>query len=229
MNVNMGIDFNLEIRKSISRAQNDELRSQALQSYAEDCLPKLHRAIQLPEPAQADALANFIRRYIEHVPDFLDALTEIAKSAGIYDFIAKIVHIAQSFFLSPPELLREHRGLQALIDESYLAHRLMEEINDRIMLSCGIPLIPMDMTRSNIIIHCLLGEDFANELDLAVHYAIEQLFANQACINDPTFRAYITLYKAEGWTDLFTSWSCLAGDSSIAIELLRPPMPKSLH
>ena len=219
----------MEIRASIDQARHMESESNSLHNYVLSRIPALHHTIQLSGNDSAETLIDFLTRYIEHVPDFLDALIELAKSVGIYNLIDKIVNIAQSFFISPPDLLNDHNGLHALVDEAYLAHRLMEEVNDRIMAKCGMPLIPMDMTLSNIIVHNVLGEDFANQLDLAVHYSIEVLFQDMSELNSPEFRAYVALHKAEGWTDMLNEWPCLAGDNSITLSLEDRPDPSALH
>lgn len=222
-------DRNLLIRASIDHAMNDEAKTRSLHRYVEAKLPKLHHTIELPEGDSAQALVAFLSRYIEHVPDFLDALIDIAKTAGVYSFIDKIIDIAQSYFRNPPELVDDHAGLLALVDEAYLAHRLMEEVNDRILMASGIPLIPMDMTLSNIIVHSLLDDDFANQLDLAVYYSIETLFSRFTEFDNPEFQAYVALHKTEGWEDVLQKWPCLAGDSSIALNFESASEPVSLH
>lgn len=227
----MGTDKNVLIRACIDHATESETQVSSLQRYVETRLPNLHPSIELPTHNQAHTLTHFLSRYIDHVPDFLEALIEISKSAGIYNFISDIIDIAQSYFAEPPEPIADHQGLLALVDEAYLAHRLMEEVNDRIMMKCGIPLIPMDMALSNIIVHSLLGDEFANQLDLAVLYSIESLFEQTDMLDNTDFRAYIALHKAEGWTDILNEWPCLAGDSSIALTFEDAPKtePSKLH
>lgn len=222
-------DRNLLIRASIDHALANETTTNSLQHYVAAKLPYLHRTIQLPELSSVETLVAFLNRYIEHVPDFLDALIELSKSAGIFPFIAKIVDIAQSFFKTPPELLDDHSGMIALVDEAYLAHRLMEEINDRFISKCGIPLIPMDMTMSNIIVHSLMEPDFANKLDLAVHYSIEALFENFGELDNAELMTFTTLHHSEGWGDMLNNWPCLAGDSSIALDFEPQTLRISVH
>ena len=214
----MGKETNLLIRDSIVQAHNEELQTHSLQCYLES--RSLHRSISLPGDNTTEALVNFLERYINHVPDFLDALIDVSKAAGIYPFISKIIHVAQSFFISPPELLNDHKGLLALVDEAYLAHRLMEEVNDQIMMRCGIPLIPMDLTVSNLIVHSLLDEQFANQLDMAVMLSMDTLFEDFTGIEHPEFKTYIATHKLNGWEEIVQEWPCLAGDSAITLDLL---------
>lgn len=224
-----GVQYILTIRLSIKKARQHEEQTHALESYLEEKVANLHHCIKLPSQHKAKALVHFVIRYIEHVPDFIEALTELSKKAGIYDSTRNFLDIAEDYFLRPPELIQEHNGLHALIDEAYLAHRLLEEINDRLMMDIGSPLAPMDMTLSNIIIHELLGEEFANQLDLAVHYAVESLFESKVLLSNPKFRAYIHHYTDQPWDNHLQQWPCLAGDSSIELDLSTRSYCQLLH
>lgn len=212
----------LHIRQSIALAREHEKESQQLQKFLRARLPSLHPSIALPQDNAVQALLEFVERYIEHVPDFLEALQEFMREANIYDYGKTFIAIAEDFFLQPPELVREHFGLQALIDEAYLAHRLVEEINDRLELSCGTLLAPMDMTLSNIIVHDILGEEFANQLDLAVHYAVEALFAQDDLANQAQCSNWLADQHANRWREALKRWPSLAGDNSIRINLREP-------
>ena len=219
----------LQIRDCIKEAQENERETRSLEGYLETKLPQMHHAIKLPEGNHAQAMVRFLTSYIEHVPDFVDALTEISIKAGIYDYANVFISIAEDYFLQPPDILNDHKGLHALIDEAYLAHRLIEEVNDKIMVSCGLPLAPIDMTISNIVVHDLIGEEFANQLDLAVYYATESLFQQDNFTNNPQFCAYIDDHRKNGWDDILKKWPCLAGDSSVELSLSSTKANDSFH
>lgn len=209
----------LHIRNCIEQARQNEARTHSLERYLESKLPRLHHVIKLPEENQAQAMIRFLTSYIEHVPDFVEALTELTKNAGIYQHAKVFIEIAEDFFISPPEIVKDHAGLQALIDEAYLAHRLIEEVNDQITVDCGVPLAPIDMTVSNIVVHDLLGDKFANELDLAVHYAVEALFEHLKLAENIQFQEYINHQQKDNWKDILKRWPCLVGDASIELDL----------
>lgn len=206
----------LHIRETIRQAQIAESETHALSRYLRTQIHQLHPAICLPSQNPQQVLEQFVTRYIEHVPDFLDALSALMNEAGIYDQVKCLMRIAEDFFVEPPELLAEHSGMRALIDEAYLAHRLVEEVNDRFIMLCGMPLTPMDMTFSNLVVHELLGEEFANQLDLAVHYAIETLFPLKELLKNKNFIHYVRAHSAHGWQETLRRWPCLAGDSEIS-------------
>jgi hypothetical protein len=219
----------LQIRESIAVARGTETENHTLEYYLMDRLPNLHHSITLPEADPHQALLEFVTRYIEHVPDFIEALTELTREAGIYEYAKTFITIAEDYFLKPPELVNDRSGMQVLIDEAYLAHRLIEEINDRITLACGIPLAPLDTTLSNIIMHDILGEEFANQLDLAVHYAIEALFNTDSLLRDANFKTYVRKHKQNGWDEVLKRWPCLAEDSAISLNLNHVVMGPLLH
>ncbi|SMF13567.1 hypothetical protein SAMN02745866_00852 [Alteromonadaceae bacterium Bs31] len=213
----------LHIRESIVEAERIEAQNHQLRVFLEAKLPELHHSIALPDENALDALLTFVTQYIEHVPDFLEALTQLTKDAGVYQYAEAFLTIAEDYFFKPIELTEGRDGLLALIDEAYLAHRLIEEINDRVMMASGLPLAPMDMTLSNIIVHDLLGDDFANQLDLAVHYSIESLFESDNFFRSADFKKYLQHHHDDGWVKAVEKWPCLAGDSAIQLNLDHKP------
>ncbi len=74
-----------------------------------------------------------------------------------------------------PDDLPQDGGLEALLDEAFLAHRLLEEVNDHHIRHLQRPLLPLDMTEANIIVHHLLGDEFATRLEQLVQFTAAQL------------------------------------------------------
>lgn len=177
----------------------------------------IHFAIQLPEQKPTASLVEFVIAYIEHVPNFIDAARAICNKAHLQDYSEPVLKIAEDYFLKPPEIVAGHIGLDELMDEAYLAHRLIEEINDRFMLRTSIPLVPMDMTMSNLIVHSLIGEPFANELDEAVQYAAERAMFKEHIYESPAFKTYIAEHQDNDWDQEQQHWPCLT--DSLAINL----------
>ena len=200
-------------------------------------VPKLHTSIHLPSKNPAGALLDFIIRYIEHVPNFIDAIDGLTRAAGIYEYSSFFLGLAEEFFVNPPAVLQNKNGLNALMAEAYLAHRLIEEVNDRILGRCGIPLAPMDMTRSNLIVHELIGEPYANELDFVVFYATESHMNKESTMDNPAFHNYVEEHKKHGWKAELDQWPCLAEDLSISLtfehgqreEMVDVPVPRVMH
>lgn len=207
-----------QIRQAIAAARLQEEQTHHLEVYLNSLLPRLHKAIALPVDKPEGALLQFVIRYIEHAPNFLKALDQSMEQSGLATYGRVFLEIAEDFFLQPPEAVHREGGLRALIDEAYLAHRLIEEVNDRLIMLCGIPLSPMDMTMANIVIHHLLGEHFANQLDLAVHYAVEALFHPQQVSGDSRLAQFVTHHTHSDWSRGLGNWPCLLEDSPIQLK-----------
>ncbi|WP_033887380.1 hypothetical protein, partial [Pseudomonas aeruginosa] len=163
------------LRELIQQAHLSEARHGHLADLIASRLPRLHRTIQPQGENTEDILTRFVHAYVEQVPDLLDAANSVAREAGIEERIKPVLKVAEQFFLTPPALLAGHDGLDALLDEAYLAHRLVEEVNDRYIAHFGQALIPLDTTVANLVAHQLIGEPFANRLDEAVHHAVENM------------------------------------------------------
>ena len=205
----------VNIRQAIAIAKTHENTSGQLARLLKARASHLHHSVQLPPQNIVPALLNFIIHYIEQVPEFIDAVDAIANECDITDYTEPVIAIAKEFFMQPPSLIDGHEGLNALMDESYLAHRLIEEVNDRFMSYYSAPLVPMDMTRSNLIIHHLIGEPFANQLDQAVHLIIDNLqdqelvFVPDACKED----------RSQRWASDLQRWPCLVDNLSVNLLL----------
>lgn len=167
------------IKVVIRTALANEDRSHALRSRLERELPALREALQLPREAPVDALMAFVTRYVESVPSCLRLVQAVSRRLGFYDYVAPFLHLAEDYFLQPPEELPADGGLEALLDEAFLAHRLLEEVNDHHMRHLQRPLLPLDLTEANTIVHHLLGDDFATRLEQLVQYAASQLLRNE--------------------------------------------------
>ena len=163
------------IRETISAALRRENESHQLRSMLEQRLPQLQQKLLLPEQEPVAALMTFITGYIESVPSCLRLVTALSKRMGFFDYAAPFLHMAEDYFLQPPDPLPQDGGLEALLDEAFLAHRLLEEVNDHHIRHLQRPLLPLDMTEANIIVHHLLGDDLATRLEQLVQFATAQL------------------------------------------------------
>ncbi|MNR18555.1 hypothetical protein D3C85_1352880 [compost metagenome] len=172
----------------------------------------------MPEADAQGALARFVGAYIDQVPELLEAANDVAREAGIESQIKPVLKIAEQYFLQPPTITNTHLGLGCLLDEAYLAHRLVEEVNDLYIKHFNQPLIPLDTTVANLIAHQLIGEDFANQLDEVVHHSVDEM------LNDQSF----ALESVEQYRDKLSSpdtgeawkrWPCLSRQLGVGLEL----------
>ena len=163
------------IRETIATAADHERKTGQLRQALERRLPELQDKLILPAEDPVDALMEFIHDYIESVPGFINLVTALSKRLGFYDYAAPFLHMAEDYFLQPPDELPTDTGLEALLDEAFLAHRLMEEVNDHHIRQMKQPLLPLDMTEANIIVHHLLGDELATRLERLVQFTASHL------------------------------------------------------
>ena len=208
------------LRELIQRAHQHEAGSGQLARQLQSQLGRLHPSIRLPHTDALGVLARFVAAYIEQVPDVLEAASQVAHEAGIEAQVTPVLKVAEQFFLQPPTLMAGHEGLDGLLDEAYLAHRLVEEVNDRYSAHLGQPLIPLDTTVANLIAHQLIGEPFANQLDEAVHHAVDGML-DEASFNQGSVRAYRERLSDPHTEAAWRRWPCLSRQLGVELELDR--------
>jgi len=206
------------LRELIQRAHQHEASSKQLSVQLGEQLERLHPSIHLPDTDTLGVLTRFVSAYIEQVPDVLDAANEVAREAGIEEQIKPVLKVAEQFFLQPPALMAGHDGLDGLLDEAYLAHRLVEEVNDRYIKHLGRPLIPLDTTVANLIAHQLIGEPFANQLDEAVHHAVDGML-DEDSFDQASVRAYRERLSDPHTEAAWKRWPCLSGQLGVELQL----------
>ena len=206
------------LREQISLAHQHEASTGQLAQQLEKQLPHLHSAITLAEGDRNLVMTRFVTAYVDLVPDLLDAANDVAREAGIESQVKPVLKIAEQFFLQPPAILAGHIGLDGLLDEAYLAHRLVEEVNDLYIKHFGQPLIPADTTVANLIAHQLIGETFANQLDEAVHHAVDKMLSEDSFALE-SVEAYREQLKSLATEAAWKRWPCLSRKLGIELEL----------
>jgi len=212
----------LQIRDTIQSAIEAEAHSHSLQSLTKLTLNSVHHSIALPNEDQTQLLQQFLHDYIGHVPDCIETIITIAQETGIKALLQPLIDIAANYFLLPPKTIEEGGGLCALLGGAYLAHRLFEEVNDKIMMHCGVPITPMNMTKANLLVHSMIGDAFANKLDMAVLYSVKTLFNDDLLSQSEGFSAFMEQQRGIPGLDSKTigeRWPCFANDSAIGMKL----------
>lgn len=205
------------LRERIRVAEVQEHDQGSLRAWLHQQITQLHPAIA-PGDEPLDTLLHFAEGYIAQVPDTLEAAQAVAESANMRAQLLPVLKVAEAFFLQPPDLPADHQGMLALLDEAYLVHRLVEEVNDRYIAHGGEPLLPLDTTRANVIVHQLLGDGFANQLDLAVNSAVEAL-APESLFSSRAFDDFRQIIAQRGRLALWKDWPCLSRQLGVEIRL----------
>lgn len=206
------------LQQLIQRAQQHEASTGQLAEQMRNHLDQLHPSIRLPNSDTDGVLLRFVSAYIEQVPELLQAAQQVAREAGIEAQIKPVLKVAEQFFLQPPALMAGHEGLEGLLDEAYLAHRMVEEVNDRYITHLGAPLIPLDTTVANLIAHQLIGEPFANQLDEAVHHAVDGMLDDASFAQD-SVQAYRERLHNPQTEAAWQRWPCLSRQLGVELQL----------
>ncbi len=165
-----------EIREIIREAGEHERQTRMLRHKLQAKLPELREKLVLQGDEPLDAVMEFITGYIESVPGSISLVTAVSKRLGFHDYAAPFLAMAEDYFVHPPDDVPDAVGLEPLLDEAFLAHRLLEEVNDQHIRHLQLPLLPLDMTEANIIVHHLLGDTLAVRLEQLVAFTASRIF-----------------------------------------------------
>jgi len=204
------------IQQCIDRAVAAEQERGRFRRSLHDTLPQLHRSIQLPQRDAPLHITCFVIRYIQVIPLWMERLETLCKAGGL-DFFPVRDLIAHSFREIPERQPYEY-GLSAILDEAYLAHRVMEEINDCLQPVCGTPLLPMDPMIANLVVRELLGEFLACQLDDLAGILLQRFEVAEL---DPAHLVSLILRKQQ-FDDEPGEWPDFA--SHMQIELRTPSL-----
>ncbi len=207
-----------DIRPVISEAMLSEQQTHRLKNRLNALKNGLHPLLGLDQDKANETLMEFVLQYAKHVPEFIHIMEEGAENSELKLFISPFVSAAKQFFLDPPQIAKNHHGLDGLMIKSYLAHRLFEEVNDIFWSKAGYPLIPFDTNQANVIVHSIIGEPFANELDQTIEVFVGQLVTDIHNFDSKSIEHYLQ-GNARKWKDGCSQWPCLAGQLGIDLKL----------
>jgi hypothetical protein len=155
------------LRDRLAPFSSDAARAQWLDSHPADKNPQI---------------VDFIWCYLQQTPDLLDltaaCIALINTAPKTYPPLAEVLQLAPAFIARSTATAES--DLFDLLDAAYFCNRLIEELNDHLHTHCGQPLLELDISIANVMIHGLLGDDYANQLDLAIFYALESLLGDNS-------------------------------------------------
>lgn len=154
------VDYAILVGKTCDEARSDSLRLYGRPAALLD--------------TDAVSLQAFVQRYLEQLPVALRTAQASARQLDLADVIMPVANAAESFFTGECRLSQEG-GLLALLDRAYLGHRMLEELNDHLHLRIDIYILHVDMTEANSLVHTLLGEPYASEIETIVNQTMSLL------------------------------------------------------
>lgn len=120
------------------------------------------------------SLRQMLTHYVQLLPILTEEFQLCCQHPQLQAPVNRLTTIICEFFEAiDPERLEY--GLIGVIDKAYFGHRLFEEFHDRLRLQAGQPLIQWDLALANLIVHSLIGDEYANRLDMAVMEVIDSL------------------------------------------------------
>lgn len=210
------------MRTTIRKARQHESSTGELARLFEQRLPVLRETIRIPSPEPVRQLTVFVLNFVNRTPDILDVVRESCAATEREDLAETLVCTCVEFFRTPPPLLDARPGLPGAMAKAYLCHRMLEEIDDNCRMTSGLALLPLDLTRSNLVVHQLIGEPLANLLDERVRETCDRLHAVFANAPDPATDPFAGPAELP---EQCRHWSYL--DERVAAELLPPGLAAS--
>lgn len=206
------------IEQQIRRALSVEEEEHTLESALQMSHEQVARLVELNKENTGQQLLDFISLYIRSVPKLLTDLQTVASEKNLIRSVQPLIDIAMEFFRLPSRALGRRSGLTALMVKSYLAHRLLEEVNDACLFHTGTAIIPIDMSITNTIVHTLIGEPFANDMDQLVDETVKKLFQQEH-----NNKGFIQELSNSNLVHICQQWPSLSGQvglySSLAEQL----------
>ncbi|MGB2053978.1 MAG: hypothetical protein ACPH58_04900 [Porticoccaceae bacterium] len=168
----------------------------------------LHHSIMVQGQDVPESLTLFIERYVGLAADIVATLNNVIHRIGIGGEMAQQAATAQQFLDIPLTIVSRQQELESQMYQAYLAGRFVEELNDVVETQCGNPVISVDITKSNLLVHHIIGEPFANQLDAAIQSLGDRLA--RSIETDSMLRKKLRAYCNSLNSEEIPSYSCLA-------------------
>lgn len=156
------------VLRVIQQAAELEQRGSGLQRQISERLQLLPPMIAIDDPQPALCLLRFAIEYIEMAPRLIECVEACAQEAQASALFTPFISAALNFFAQPSPALAQYDGLDGLLIKAYLCHRLMEDLYENNKSIRNSQLVDVEATQANLLVHHLLGEPFANELDQTI-------------------------------------------------------------
>lgn len=154
-------------------------------------VPNSHQALrqrlaQLIPGGTAAQMATFeqaLDQAIDVVPDLLMALATASQQAGIAHLVGPILQQSQQYFFETYDLIPDPYGILGLMDDAYLVHGYLAQLNQAYRMHTGLLLVPYDSAQIMGLLRAVLGPVVAQRLDetvaMAVGQAVQQSYYQQ--------------------------------------------------
>ncbi|GAA3963532.1 hypothetical protein [Allohahella marinimesophila] len=149
-----------------------DFEASGLQLWIGRRLGQLPGRISIADKDAGAALGAFVRLYISVVPALLQCLARDAEPDGL---LSAICAQCVRYFTELPEAVTGQSGVSGLLIKAYRCHRLVEEFRDTYPDLGRSEAFHFVNDEANLLVHQLVGEPFANEVDMACENDLDQL------------------------------------------------------
>lgn len=166
-----------QIRAQIQDAWNEELEHQTFAGLIRSQLARQAESTVATTSFEdrermTQAIVESWRVQVEQVPDLIDAVAEAAARALVYDAIAPILDVAESYFFQSDDVLADNLGLLGLMDDMYLSLSLLHSVSEQYRSVTGHALIDVDLGPSVHSVRSLFQGRRLAALDAAIESAL---------------------------------------------------------
>lgn len=114
---------------------------------------------------------------IDAVPAILEQLAAAAQQGGVAHLVAPLIEQVGGYFLAEQDLVADRTGTLGLLDDAYLAHAFLHQVNASYAASTGRPLLPFDAGPALQVLRAILGPQVTGQLDQWVVQGVGQAVA----------------------------------------------------
>ncbi|MGK0184121.1 MAG: fructose-1,6-bisphosphatase [Halioglobus sp.] len=126
------------------------------------------------EEEDIDELVSFIQLYVQHSVAVILSVIEKAEEEGVRETIVPIIDLIKQYFAFKNDVISDDLGLYGLVDDAYLTHCLLAEVDRGYTEETGQAFLNVDMTMANEFIAALIGSPRIQFLDNMVSDAFSR-------------------------------------------------------
>ncbi len=140
------------------------------------------RLLQLVPGMQAAQMAQLeaaIDNYIDAAPALMEGIYFAAGRMQIVPAVEPLLTAATQYFFGANDLVPDHLGTLGLIDDTYVVHLAVHNLNVVYQQNTGVALLNVDLREPAAALRAIIGEPIAAQLDQAVNSTLEQILAQE--------------------------------------------------
>jgi hypothetical protein len=135
---------------------------------------RLDQVLGSPDHPQRAQCEQALNAAIDAIPAILEQMTSAAQQAGVAHLVAPLAQQVAGYFLEERDLVADRAGTLGLLDDAYLAHAFLLQVNVAYQQSAGRPLLPVDPAPTVRVLREILGPQVTGPLDASVVQGVNE-------------------------------------------------------